>query len=327
MFKKIKKYINSKISNKRFKRSIKKEKRKIFIDDLNYEKKFKKRKKIVLNFPNFSEFFNKQNLKNFYIWLFLFLTISLIIILFSPLLNIQKIEIETDSSSKNLIDLNIAYKSVDSFRNKNILLLSQSEIWNSIINYQKNINKIEINKYFFSPKITIKLYSYGAIYYTIISWKKYLITKNWVFIQTNNKDLNGLKEINIELSNNYNDLYDYKKILQEKYTDKIMSIEKEISQNIVWLQIKKIYYFEKEREVHFDINNNIKLIFDINTDDTEEQVKKLAIFNKEHLNIAQTNTIFYIDLRVPNKIYYCETENILICEKTLQSIYNLYKNS
>jgi hypothetical protein len=75
------------------------------------------------------------------------------------------------------------------------------------------------------------------------------------------------------------------------------------------LKIKNIYYFVKEREVHFDVNNDIKLIFDINVE-PDEQLTKLIVFNKEHLSLLKITTINYIDLRIPNKIFYCENEFI-----------------
>gem|GEM_PF-3730039 len=125
MFQKIKKYINTIISNKKFKKSIKREKRKLFIDDcFNCEKTFKKRKKVIIKLPDFSKIFDKENLKKIYIILSISSIIIILILLFSPLLNVKIIEIETDEKSKNLIDLNIAYKSVENYRNKNIFLLN-----------------------------------------------------------------------------------------------------------------------------------------------------------------------------------------------------------
>jgi hypothetical protein len=76
--------------------------------------------------------------------------------------------------------------------------------------------------------------------------------------------------------------------------------------------------------VHFDVNNDIKLIFDINID-TEEQLMKMIVFNKEHLNLMKTSIINYIDLRIPNKIFYCENEFVRSCKKNLKLIYDLYE--
>lgn len=323
MLNKIKKYFNSKIKKYKFKKSLKKEKRRLFIDDcLNNQQSFKKRKKVVVKLPNFKDIINETNIQKIYIWIFSFSIISLIILLFSPLLNIKNIDIETEINSKNLIDLNIAYKAIEAYRNKNIFLISEKDIWNSLINYQKNVRKIEINRNFFPPKINIKLHSFDAIFNTEMNWKNYLITKNWVFIQTNNRNILGTKKIVLSLKDWYNDFFEYKKILKEEYIEKIINIEKKVIQNIVWLKVKDIYYYEREREVHFNINNDTKLIFDLNTNTLEEQITKIAIYNKEHKNLISTNSIIYIDLRVPNKIYYCEKENEWACLNNLKTLYN-----
>jgi len=66
------------------------------------------------------------------------------------------------------------------------------------------------------------------------------------------------------------------------------------------------------------------LIFDINVE-IDEQLKKLIVFSKEHKNLTKDTTINYIDLRIPNKIYYCENEFVWNCKKNLKLIYDLYE--
>jgi hypothetical protein len=57
---------------------------------------------------------------------------------------------------------------------------------------------------------------------------------------------------------------DYKKIINKKYLDKIRYIESKLNKNLLTIQIKDIDYFIIEREVHFNLKNNIRVIFDIN---------------------------------------------------------------
>lgn len=323
MLQKLKKIINKKLKNLNFKKSLKKEKKRIFLDTcFDEEKTFKKRKKIIINFPKLKNIFSQNNIKNIYIWSVIFIILTIIILLFSPLFNIQKIDIiEIESWSwQDLIDLNVTYASIDHIRNKNIILLSQKDLWNQIINFQKNINKVEINKHYFPPRIEIKLSSYKAAYQTNINWKKYLVTTNWVFIPTNSVFFDKTPKIKVFLANRSTELIDFKKILQEKYLNKIEKLVKDISLNIVWIKIKWLNYYEKEREVHIEIDNDTKLIFDINTE-LDEQIKKISIFFKEHINFLKSSNINYIDLRIPNKIFYCENENKTICENNLSSIY------
>ncbi len=325
MFSKTINKINQKIKNNRFKNKIKWEKRKIFIDTSDKKEKFsKKRKQFKFKFPTIQNNFIKENLK---ILIFSGIGVLLLIVilaLFSPIFNIKKINIELYDWWQSLIDLNISYKSIDYFRNKNIILVEKNEIFNQLSNYQKNINQIEIDKTIFKRELNIKLGSSKAIFYTLIDWKKYIITENWVFVYTNNKVFKDLSEIKLSLSLKNKEFIEYKKVLKEDYLAKIIKLKKNIEENILWLKVKNIYYFEDERETHFDINNDIKLIFDLNVE-VEEQMKKIIVYNKEHKNLTKDNSINYIDLRVPNKIYYCENEFIWSCKKNLKLIYDLYE--
>lgn len=317
--------IKQKIKNDRFKSKVKEEKRKIFIDTILEKDKFsKKRKQITLNFPKIHNVFIKDNLKLIIIASVSFVILIVILSLFSPIFNIKKINIELYDKWQNLIDLNIAYKSIDYFRNKNVILVEQKEIQDQLTNYQKNINSVDVSKDLFKRELTIKIWSSTPLFYTIIDWKKYVITDNWVFVYINSKVFKDLSEIKVSLSNKNQEFLEYKKILKEEYLQKIVKLKKDIELNILWVKVKNIYYFEKEREVHFDINNDTKLIFDINIDEVDEQMKKLIVFSKEHIDLSKENTINYIDLRVPNKIYYCENEFIWSCKKSLKLIYDLY---
>ncbi len=251
------------------------------------------------------------------------LLLLVLISLFTPIFNIKKINITLYDRQWGLIDLNIAYDSVNYYRWKNSIFLDKNELKDILINYQKNIDKIEINKTFFPSELNIKLWSSKALFYTIINWKKYIITENGVFVYTNTI-IKDLREIKVSLHDNNGYFLEYKKILHEDYLQKIIKLRNDIEQNIIWLKVKNIYYFVKEREVHFDINNDMKLIFDINTE-IDEQLTKLIVFNKEHLGLLKTTTINYIDLRIPNKIYYCENEFIWSCKKNLKLIYDLYE--
>jgi hypothetical protein len=68
MLQKLKKIINKKLKNLNFKKSLKKEKKRIFLDTcFDEEKTFKKRKKIIINFPKLKNIFSQNNIKNIYI--------------------------------------------------------------------------------------------------------------------------------------------------------------------------------------------------------------------------------------------------------------------
>jgi cell division septal protein FtsQ len=158
MFSKAINKIKQKIKNNKFKSKIKAEKRKIFIDTTDNKEKFlKKRKHITFSMPRIQNTFIKDNLKLLII-LGVFFTLGIIILsLFSPIFNIKKINIDLYENGQKLIDLNIAYKSIDYLRSKNIILLEKTEIQDQLTNYQKNINKIEIDKNIFKRELNITL--------------------------------------------------------------------------------------------------------------------------------------------------------------------------
>ena len=99
-------------------------------------------------------------------------------------------------------------------------------------------------------------------------------------------------------------------------------IIKKLEENIINLKIKNIYYYEVERELHIEIENWNILIFSIDDDiEAIEQIEKLVIFNKDYSSIIDKK-IIYIDLRIKNKIFYCDEESSSICNENIKSIYN-----
>ncbi|MFA5917537.1 MAG: hypothetical protein WC850_04890 [Candidatus Gracilibacteria bacterium] len=324
MFTKIINKIKQKVKKNKFKETLKKEKRKVFIDtSFDKSKFFKRKKQITFNFPKLQNNYIKNNLKMLYLGIIFTFLFLIVVSLFTPIFYIQKINITLYDKQEGLIDLNIAYDLLNNYRGKNLIFLNNSEIEDQLVNYQKNIVNIEINKSFFPSVLNIKLGSSKALFYTIINGKKYIVTENGVFVYTNTI-IKDLKEIKISMQNKNDYFLEYKKILHEDYLKKIVKLKNDIEQNILGLKIKNIYYFVKEREVHFDVNNDIKLIFDINVE-PDEQLTKLIVFNKEHLSLLKITTINYIDLRIPNKIFYCENEFIGNCKKNLKLIYDLYE--
>jgi len=91
------------------------------------------------------------------------------------------------------------------------------------------------------------------------------------------------------------------------------------------LQIKNLHYFVTQRELAVETETGIYLFFDLNKD-IEPQIEKLVIFNKEDGDISKKN-IIYIDNRVSNKIFYCDTESEYKCRKNLKEIYGNFKDT
>jgi hypothetical protein len=79
---------------------------------------------------------------------------------------------------------------------------------------------------------------------------------------------------------------DYKEVFSAEYIERIVKILNKIRYNLLTSQIKALYYFPKEREVHIDTDTT-KLIFDIDGD-IEDQIKRLVVFTKEKSDIKKT---------------------------------------
>lgn len=57
------------------------------------------------------------------------------------------------------------------------------------------------------------------------------------------------------------------------------------------------------REVHFTLNNNWRLLFDV-TRSPEQQLNLLQRLLKETIGEEEKKTLEYVDLRIPNRVYY-----------------------
>ena len=295
-------------------KKIKKSKiyKKLFIiKTLKKIQKEKKSKRSKLNLQlkiNTSSKVNKVHI----IWAILFI-LALAVLIGLSFLKINTIQIiKTDDTS----DITIAYKSVDKFRWDFLFLIKKDDIKKSLMNYQKNLESISINR--IPPNtLKIKISSHDTLFKTNLSWKNYLITKNWVLIPTN-KENNDIMMLELYSKEKYN-FPDYQQILKQNFLENINTIEKKIFDNLLNINIKKIHYYPVEREAHFVISNDTLIIFDLNWD-ILNQVEKLIVLNKEYFNLAK-NWLVYIDLRIKNKVFYCSSENQTQCNKNLEKIY------
>ena len=182
--------------------------------------------------------------------------------------------------------------------------------------YQKNIQEsgIEIR---LPNTIKILIWSYRQLFNTKIWEKNYIIVENWVLIPFKpSKQLKSLKII-WEIQNNW--IIDYRQVLVWEYLQNIEKIIEWLEKNIIWIKIKDLNYYITEREIHIFLENNNRLIFDL-TENIKEQIEKIAIFNKEKFNL-KNKKIFYIDIRIKNKIFYCPIEQELICNNNIKKIY------
>lgn len=254
-----------------------------------------------------------NNVKKYYILIGIFLILLILYIIFWPLFKIKNIEIIKQDNITNMI---ISYKSIEDYRWKSIWKSDKKILLNTLKTYQQNIRDIKVS---INLPNTLKIIidSYKWIFNTTINDKTYIITENWALIPTAySTDLN---ELIVKDVFDKGKSFDYKKIFDEEYIKKILVTKKSLEENIINIKIDKLIYYVVEREFHIVTNKNTTIIFDLETD-PKLQVEKLAIFNKEQLDIDK-NELIYIDLRINNKIFYCALEEKNQCIQNLKNIY------
>lgn len=259
--------------------------------------------------------FDKKIFLYIFLWWITFSILWIIYILKWDYFSVKNIIINIED---NITNENIAYKSINSIRNKSIFLENKENISKKLLDYQKNINNIKIEK--FLPD-TLKIYidSFPLLMDVKYFWKKYSLTSNWVLIPF--KKINIDKErflvnINVNKGDKYK-ILSYKKIFKDDIVKKIYWLINSFKNNILDHKIESINLFIDERELHITTKNKTIFIFSID-ENIEKQLKKLMVYAKEKNKILK---YVYIDLRVEDKIFLCPYKNEYQCLKSYRRIY------
>ena len=300
------------IKSIKFKKKMDKHRKSIFIENSIKAHRKKRKLRAYLNLNSIE--IDKKKLSKFYIVFAAIIPIIIVSLFVSPVFSIKKVNI---IKSDSLTDINIAYKSIEDIRGKSIFLLDRKEISKSLESYQKNVKVYDID-IILPDTIKILLWSEKGLFNTKIWEKNYIIVENWVLVPSkSNKKLKNLKIIwNIKNK----PILDYKKVFEWEYIKNIANLLEWLEKNIIWLKIKLLSYYVLEREIHLFLENETRLIFDL-TENTEKQVEKIVIFNKENFNLVNKR-IFYVDARIREKIFYCPMEEELTCKNNIKRIYS-----
>lgn len=297
----------------KFWKNLFKSKTKRKIDE--FKKNNKKDKENNRNKYNFQLKINFKSKKLKKISAFLLLILLLLLILFFkwPLFKVNEVNI---IKLDQYVNSKLIEKQLNKIKWQLLFKIKSDEIKSNIKNIEQNIKNIDIDKVFPS-KINIRLTSYVPIFKTSFNDNNYLITENWVFIPTRNKNekIKTLTIRNLELQNYPN----YRKILKEKILQNIVYIKNELEENIVNIKIDDIIYYKISNEVHYLINNKTRLIFDLEQD-IDKKLEQIFVFNKEKINIIKP-WIIYIDNRVESKVFYCPDTETQQCIENLNYIY------
>lgn len=322
MFKKI---INIfKWKKSRFRDSIKKEKSRFYMFRNKKSTNFYSRKKSNQFQLKFNYKINKKAVLFFILWV-LIISLSGIIYVFNwNYFSIQKIKISINDS---ITDENIAYKSIDSIRNKSIFLESNETINKKLLDYQKNIKSVQIKR-LLPDTLEINISSYPIVLDIIYAERQYSLTSNWVVVpfkkNKKSEEKNILSDWNwkiiLNIAHSKEDKYkilSYKKFFKPENVEQIFILINSFKNNILDLKIEKVNLFRKEKELHIFTKNKTTFIFSLE-EDVSQQLKNLLVYKKwEKSSLRQ----IYIDLRVKNKIFICPYTSEYQCRRNLKRIY------
>lgn len=313
----LKKIINIfKWKKSRFKDVVKKEKSRFYMFRSKKSTNFYSRKKSKQFQLNFNYKIEKKTVLSF-ILAILIISLSGIIYIFNwNYFSIQKIRI---SILNGITDENIAYKSIDSIRNKSIFLEWYEDINKKLLDYQKNIKNITVNK-ILPNTLNITIKSYPIVMDVIYAERQYSLTSNWVIVPMKKNKVLKKDKIILNIANSKEDKYrilSYKKIFTSEFVKKVFVLINSFKDNILDLKIEKASLFKKEKELHILTNNNTIFIFSLE-EDISKQLKNLLVYIKwENSSLKQV----YIDLRIKNKIFICPYKNEYQCRRNLKRIY------
>ncbi len=284
--------------------------------------KFKRRrtKSIITFLKRFSIWFSKRLLL-IYVTVGWFLIVWwAFLLLLWPFLDVKDVYITRGNTNVNI---DLAYRAIDSIRWKKIFSLDKGNIRASILRYQESIDNIDID-ISLPNSISINITAYENLFQTIINEKKYIIVENGAFLPL--KSTSETPYLNIYTNRDFTSTTpDYKKVLEKKYLQSILLIKNTLIENIIHLQVKELHYYREERELIIELEKWGDVIFDL-TKNLSQQVEKLVIFNNEGGDITKRNLI-YTDLRINNKVFFCDGESEFFCRLNLKEIYGTRKSS
>ena len=289
--------------------------KKNFSFDNSERSKFKKRKnQLSFNIDSFNKIaFLKKNRKVYYsaaLWVLVF---TIIFVVFGPYFTVKNVNI---LKKDNLTNINIAYKAITNIRWKSIFAVKEKEIFEKLKTYQHNIKNIDVSTTIPNNlKITIE--SYRGLFNTNINNKQYIITENGTLIP--NKPDTALKNIKVlNNSDEINRFIYYKQVFDTEYINNIFMLISKLEENIIDIKIQELQYYSIERELHVKTTNNL-LLFSLD-EDIIEQVEKTVIFHKQYHSLEKYG-IYYSDLRIPNKVFYCPISEEFRCIQNIKRVY------
>lgn len=299
---------------KNFKKRRNKRPKSVTLHDTKKDNYKCKRKQLAIKFSSFNKISEIFKYKWILIWVSSLLILWIIwYLIFWPVYTVKFINIIRQDS---ITEINLAYNSLSDIRGKRLFDIEESNIKQKLVSYQNNINYVDVDINF-PNTLEIYLLSYPIYFQTSIEEKQFFITQNGTIVPGEaNQDY---KNIILKNGLQTNIFPDYKKFFEQENMENIYEATAYFEQNIVGSKIQNIIYYQIEKEVHFELENGNLLLFTLEKD-LKQQIKKTAIFHAEHREITD-DWFIYLDMRVSNKVFYCDNETPNQCNNNLKKIY------
>lgn len=311
----MKKYFQKYINQiKDFKKRRNKRPKSVTLHDTKRDNYRCKRKQLAIRFNSFYKITWIFQYKWIIISGFSILIIALILfLLYWPVYTVKFVNIIRKDSITNI---DLAYNALSDIRGKRLFEIDESNIKQKLLDYQNNIDYVDVDINF-PNTLEIYILSYPIYFQTTIEEKNFYISQNGSLIP--GKQNEEYKNIILKNWLQTNIFPDYKKFFEQKNMESIYEAIFYFEQNIVGSKIKNILYYEIEKEVHFELENDNIIMFTLEKD-LKQQIKKTAIFHAEHREITD-DWLIYLDMRVTNKVFYCDNETPNQCRNNLKKIY------
>lgn len=311
----MRKYFQKYISQiKNFKKKRNKRPKSVTLHDRQKDNYKCKRKQLAIRFNSLYRIKGIFQYKWIIISVFSIMLVALIIfLLYWPIYTVKFINIIRQDS---ITSIDLAYNALSDVRGKRLFEIEESNIKKKLLDYQNNIDYVDVDINF-PNTLEIYILSYPIFFQTTIEEKNFYISQNGSLIP--GKPNEEYKNIILKNWLQTNIFPDYKKFFDQKNMENIYEAISYFEQNIVWSKIKNILYYEIEKEVHFELENDNIIMFTLEKD-LKQQIKKTAIFHAEHREVTDDGLI-YLDMRVTNKVFYCDNETTNQCNNNLKKIY------
>lgn len=231
------------------------------------------------------------------------------------------------------VDIGIAYRALEWIYGESIFLIDEASIAKKLKLQLNNLESVSIDR-LYPNGIKILISSMPIVFnvhITGIENKKWWLSKNGVLVPENNMGETKPKYI-LDITSNeliWDVFLSYKQVVSEYDMAHILRIFEIFDSEWQDLKITQSRYFVQENEIHIQLESGTKIILALQDDVTQwvgdapknirEQLITLRTYIASNKARLTDHSIFYIDARIPGKLFVCS--DAVVCQKNLTLIY------